>query len=391
MTRRYSGPVFLSIGFRPFFIGSGAWAVFSMLAWIAFLSGYITLPDHMGPAQWHSNELLFGVIGAAMIGFLLTAIPNWTGGLPLRGAPLLLSFGLWCAGRVAAMFGDYLGGPATALIDCAFFVALFALILREILHGKNWRNLPMAVAVGLFAVAHILFYLEALETVNLGGVGQRLGLGVIAFMLTLIGGRIVPSFTANWLRQHASNNARAQGVAAVMGPVDKAVLLITVPALLAWIIAPEHPVTGIALVIAGPANLLRLARWRGVYTYPEPLVFVLHVGYAWLAASFMLLGAAVLSDSVAQGDALHALTAGAAGTMILAVMSRAILGHTGNVLHADRVTAIAYCFVSVAALARLAVIALPEWGVELYSASGSAWILAFGLFVWRYGPISIRG
>jgi uncharacterized protein involved in response to NO len=391
MTRRYSGPVFLSIGFRPFFIGSGAWAVFSMLAWIASLSGYITLPGHMGPAQWHSNELLFGVIGAAMIGFLLTAIPNWTGGLPLRGAPLLLSFGLWCAGRAAAMFGDYLGGPAAALIDCAFFVALFALILREILHGKNWRNLPVAVAVGLFAVAHILFYLEALETVNLGGVGQRLGLGVIAFMLTLIGGRIVPSFTANWLRQHASNNARAQDVAAVMGPVDKAVLLITVPALLAWIFAPEHPVTGIMLVIAGPANLLRLARWRGVYTYPEPLVFVLHVGYAWLAASFMLLGAAVLSDRVAQGDALHALTAGAAGTMILAVMSRAILGHTGNVLHADRVTAIAYCFVSVAALARLAVIALPEWGVELYSASGSAWILAFGLFVWRYGPISIRG
>ncbi|MHA1165655.1 MAG: NnrS family protein, partial [Alphaproteobacteria bacterium] len=106
---------------------------------------------------------------------------------------------------------------------------------------------------------------------------------------------------------------------------------------------------------------------------------------------FMLLGVAALSDGIAQGDAIHALTAGAAGTMILAVMSRAILGHTGNVLHADRVTALAYCFVSVAALARLAVIALPDWGPQFYSLSGGAWILAFGLFVWRYGPISIRG
>ena len=222
MTRRYSGPVFLSIGFRPFFIGSGVWAVASMLVWIAFLGGYFTLPGHISPAEWHFNELLFGVIGASMIGFLLTAIPNWTGGLPLRGLPLLLTFALWLAGRVAAMFGEILGGGATALIDCAFFVVMFGLILREIVAGKNWRNLPVAVAIGLFAVAHIAFYLEALDMVELGGAGQRLGLGVIAFMLTLIGGRIVPSFTANWLKKHASDTGGAKGVAAVMGPVDKA-------------------------------------------------------------------------------------------------------------------------------------------------------------------------
>jgi uncharacterized protein involved in response to NO len=362
-----------------------------MLAWVAALSGYITLPGHIAPAQWHVNELLFGVIGAAMIGFLLTAIPNWTGGLPLRGAPLFLCFGLWSAGRAAAMFGDYLGGAAAALIDCAFFVVLFGLILREILHGKNWRNLPVAVAVGLFAIAHILFYLEALQMVDIGGAGQRLGLGVIAFMLTLIGGRIVPSFTASWLRQHAGDKACAQGVAAVMGPVDKAVLLITVPALFAWVFAPENPVIGMMLVIAGPANLLRLARWRGIYTFSEPLVFVLHVGYAWLAVSFTMLGASALSESLAQSDALHALTAGAAGTMILAVMSRAILGHTGNVLRAGRMTSLAFCFVSIAALARLGVIVLPDWGPQLYSLSGGAWILAFALFVLRYGPIAIRG
>lgn len=387
MTRRYSGPVILSIGFRPFFIASGAWAVISMLAWIAVLGGFVTLPSHIAPIEWHFNELMFGMIGAAMTGFLLTAIPNWTGRLPLRGVPLLLFFGLWCAGRVAAVFGDSLGGVTTAIVDCAFFVVLFALVSREILHGRNWRNVPIAGAVGLFGVAHILFYLEALEAADLGGAGQRLGLGVIACLLTLIGGRIVPSFTANWLKQHGG----AQGVAAVMGPVDKATLLITVPTVLAWVFLPEHPVTGTALVITGIANLLRLARWRGMSTFAEPLLFVLHVGYAWLAVSFILLGAAVLSDQGAQGDVLHALTVGAAGTMILAVMSRAILGHTGRDLHGDRVTVFAYCLVSIAALARLGVMVLPDWGTQLYSLSGGAWIFAFGLFVWRYGPIAFRG
>jgi len=391
MIRRYSGPVFLSIGFRPFFIGSGVWAILTMLAWIAHLSGILELPGHIGPAGWHYNELVFGVIGAAMIGFLLTAIPNWTGGLPLRGIPLLLVFALWCAGRVAAVFGGSLGSGAIALIDCAFFVVMFGLILREIAAGKNWRNLPVAVGVGLLGVAHILFYLEALGVMDLGGVGQRLGLGVIAFMLTLIGGRIVPSFTANWLKKNASDSGGAKGVAAVMGPVDKAVLLITIPSLLAWVFFPEHIVTGIGLVIAGPANLIRLARWRGRHTLREPLLFALHVGYGWLAISFALLGASVLSEIIARNDALHALTVGAAGTMILAVMSRAILGHTGSALHADRVTTLAFCFVSVAALARLSVLPLPELSAQLYALSGGAWILAFALFVWRYSPFAIRG
>lgn len=176
-----------------------------------------------------------------------------------------------------------------------------------------------------------------------------------------------------------------------MGPVDKAALFITVPSVLAWVFAPDHPVTGAALVIAGLANLLRLARWRGLRTFAEPLLFVLHVGYAWLAVSFMLLGVAVLSGLLAQSDALHALTVGAAGTMILAVMSRAILGHTGSDLNADRVTSLVFCLISAAALARLGVAFLPDWSAELYSASGSAWIFAFGLFVWRYGPIAARG
>lgn len=386
MTHRYSGPVILSIGFRPFFIASGTWAVLSMLAWIAFLSGHVTLPGYITPAQWHFNELVFGVIGAAMTGFLFTAIPNWTGRLPLRGMPLLALFGLWCAGRGAVLFGDSIGGIIVAAIDCAFFLVVAGLIFREILHGRNWRNMPVVGAVGIFAAAHIVFYLEVLEVLDLGGVGQRLGLGVIACLLALIGGRIVPSFTANWLRQHGGS----EGVAAVMEPVDKAALLITVPSLLLWVFVPENPITGFALVTAGIANLLRLVRWRGIRTFAQPLLFVLHVGYAWLAVSFIWLGAAALNDHIFQSDALHALTVGAAGTMIIAVMSRAILGHTGRKLHGDKITSIAFCLVSLAALIRLGVMIFPGQAMELYSLSGGAWIFAFGLFVWRYAPLSFR-
>jgi len=390
MTRRYSGLVILSIAFRPFFIASGLWAILSMLAWIAFLSGNATLPGHLAPAQWHFNELVFGVIGAAMTGFLFTAIPNWTGRLPLRGMPLLALFGLWCAGRGAAWLGDSIGGFMAAAIDCAFFLVVAGLILREILHGRNWRNLPVVGAVSLFAIAHIVFYLEALEAVDLDGVGLRLALSVIACLLALIGGRIVPSFTANWLKRHASIQGGAHGVAAVMGPVDKTALLVTIASLLAWVFFPEHPVTGTALVIAGAANFLRLARWRGIRTIVEPILFVLHVGYTWLAASLIWLGASVLSVSISQGDALHALTAGAAGTMIMAVMSRAILGHTGRDVHGDRITSIAFGLVTLAALMRLGVMISPDQAMLLYSLSGGAWILAFGLFVWRYGPLSFR-
>jgi uncharacterized protein involved in response to NO len=386
MERKYAGPVILSIGFRPFFVAAGVWAVVSVLAWIAGLAGHAGLPGHIAPGQWHYNELAFGVIGAAMTGFLFTAIPNWTGRLPIRGVPLLLLFGLWCLGRGASLAGESLGGGAIAVIDCAFFVAVFVLVLREILHGRNWRNSPVAGAVGLFALSHILFYIEALGVAGLGGAGQRLGLGVIAGLLALIGGRIVPSFTGNWLRRHGG----ADGVAAGLGPVDKAALLLSVAALLAWTIAPDSAAAGVALIAAGVLNGVRLARWRGLRTVSEPLLFVLHAGYAWLVAAFVLLGAAVLSDGLTQSDALHALTIGAAGTMVIAVMSRAILGHTGRPLRADRATTAAYCLVSLAALARLGA-AVPSDAVPvLYDVSGIAWIAAFALFVWRYAPYAFR-
>jgi len=384
MARKTEGPVLFSIGFRPFFIGCGAWAIIVMVAWVLALFGHLSLPDHLTPVEWHFNELLFGVIGAAMAGFILTAIPNWTGHLPLRGRALMLLFALWCAGRLASLFGASLGAGAVAIVDSAFFVGLFAVVFREIVHGKNWRNLPVAVAIGLFGAAHILFYLEALDMVSMNDAAQRLGLGVIGCLLTLIGGRIVPSFSRNWLKRRNQEGT----VGATLGPIDKLAMLVTVLSLLAWVVVPDHRAVGFALILAGLLNAARLTRWRGLRTLSEPLLFILHVGYGWLALALALLGVSILHNGITQADALHALSVGAAGTMIMAVMSRAILGHTGRDLHADLTMTLAFALMSVAALARLGVVVLPGFAMELYSLSGGGWTLAFCLFVWRFAPIA---
>lgn len=385
MVRPFDGPIAFAAGFRPFFIGCGAWAIIAMAAWIAAISGVSILPEHLAPTDWHYNELLFGVIGAAISGFILTAVPNWTGQLPLRGRPLMALFGLWCTGRLVSIFGTWLGIQSVAIIDSAFFVVLFLIVSREIIHGRNWRNLPVAVAIGFFGLAHILFYVEALDVLFLDGASQRLGLAVVGCLLTLIGGRIVPSFTRNWLKRRNQEG----GVSATPGLIDKLTMLATVLSLLAWVVYPSQPASGYPLILAGLLNALRLARWRGWQTLSEPLLLVLHVGYGWLVLSLVLLGGSILGEWMSQTNALHALSVGAAGTMILAVMSRAILGHTGRELHADWRTVLAFCSISIAALARLGVMAWPGLTMDLYGLSGGAWIVAFALFLWRYAPIAL--
>lgn len=386
MAPRYEGPVILSLGFRPFFIAGGAWAVIAVILWVALLTGAIGPTVPLSPVAWHFNELLFGVIGAALTGFLFTAIPNWTGRLPLRGRPLLALFVLWCVGRIAAISGGLFAPVTVAFADCSFFVVVFALVLREVLYGRNWRNVPVVIAVGLLACGHILFYLEALKILDLGGAAQRLSLGVIACLLALIGGRIVPSFTNNWLKRHGG----AEGVSATLALIDKIGMAATIAGVVAWVVSAEHAITGALLLLAGLANFARLAQWRGLNTVGEPLLFVLHVGFGWLAFSLILLGLAIFSDHLTQADAVHALTVGAAGTMILAVMSRAILGHTGREVVADVKLIAAFCLMSLAAISRLLVIFLPDHALALYELSGGAWVGAFLLFLWRLAPIAFR-
>lgn len=198
--RAWNGPALLTYGFRPFFFGAGLWAVIAMLLWLPMLGGHATLPTAFDPVSWHAHEFLFGYLGAVVAGFLLTAVPNWTGRLPIVGWPLGAIFALWILGRGAVAFSAGAPPVLVALADLLFPVALAAAIAREIVAGRNWHNLIVLAMLAALILGNAAFHWEAAHGAHAAqGVGLRLGLGAGIMMIGVIGGRIVPSFTRNWL------------------------------------------------------------------------------------------------------------------------------------------------------------------------------------------------
>ncbi len=380
--RHFDGFVFLSAGFRPFFFGAGIWAVISLGVWLLVLEGSIELPGLFDAAAWHAHEMLFGFAAAAMAGFLLTAVPNWTGRLPVRGAALAGLAALWLAGRIAVLFGAQIGAVLTGVIDVAFLAVFFAFIMREIVIGKNWRNLPIAGVILTFMIANLIMHLDAAQILETDGAGWRLGIVTIIMLMSLIGGRITPSFTRNWLAKSGSE-ARPAG----FGWPDKTALVATGLAALFWVAAPDLTLTGWLLFAAAILQLYRLSRWCGYLTFREPLVLVLHAGYAWIPLGLALLGFSILSDLLPFKDALHGLTIGAVGTMITAVMTRASLGHSGRPLTAGWGTRIIFLLVISAAITRIpAAVGTESYLLHIY-VSGLEWMAAFALFLVLYGPL----
>jgi uncharacterized protein involved in response to NO len=334
------------------------------------------------PLAWHAHEMLFGFVGAAVCGFLLTAIPNWTGRLPLQGLPLLGLVMLWLAGRIAVALSAEIGAGPAAVVDLSLWVVLLGVVLREILTGKNWRNLPMVGALTLFTIANALMHAEVLGWAATGAFGWRLGMGVIVVLIVLIGGRIVPSFTRNWLAKRGPGPLPAP-----FGLVDRLTMAGSLIAVLAWAAMPDAAVSGILLAIAAVLNALRLGRWQGRRTAAEPLVLVLHLGYVWIPIGLALLAASILTAAVPTLAAVHAFGAGAFATMMLAIMTRATLGHTGRTLHAGTATTVIYGLVTLAVLLRLGATFAPGMYTPLLHSSGGAWIAAFALYLAVYGPM----
>ena len=368
-------PPLLTAGFRPFFLAAGGWAVLAMAAWLPLFSGELDLPSGFDPLSWHIHEMLFGFVMAAVGGFLLTAIPNWTGRASVAGVPQAVLAGRWLLGRVVCAFSALIPGWLVVPADLAFAVSLEGVAARELSAAGNRRNYPLLVPVIVLAIANLLMHLRV-------EAGWRLGVAAVIVLISVIGGRIVPVFTSNWL------NARG------MAPVQRQIPWLThaargalVAAMLGWVFLPDWHPLGLLLLAAAGLNLVRLARWRGVATLAEPLLLVLHVGYLWLVAGVALLGASLLTDAVPPAAAVHALTAGAMGTMILAVMTRATLGHTGRVLRADKVTMVIYALASTSAVLRIAAAWASDGQTDLYEVAALAWVGAFGLFVVEYGPM----
>lgn len=379
----YEGPAVFSYGFRPFFLLAAAFAGGAIPLWLGAFYGGLVLPSAFTPRDWHVHEMLYGYVSAVLTGFLLTAIPNWTGRLPLQGNPLLVLTSVWLAGRIAVLFSMSIGWLSTALIDVSFLLLVLAAVIRELSAGRNWSNLKVAVLVALFASGNIAFHLES----HLNGAADwsiRLGLATVVLLIMVIGGRIIPSFTRGWL----SRERPAGRLPATFGRFDVVSIVASVPGLTLWVMAPDHRAAGFALCLGGCAQLHRLGRWAGERTIGESLVLILHLGYAFIPLGFLLTGASILGFGPAAAGA-HAW-GGAIAVMTVAVMTRASLGHTRRALAATAATKAIYVAVLTAAIARVAAAAGPFSADLLVPVAGLAWTAGFLGFVVAYAPVLCR-
>ena len=373
----YTGPALFSYGFRPFFLAAGVFAVLIVPLWMLIWSGNVTLNSPFPAMDWHIHEMLFGYTSAVIAGFLFTAIPNWTGRMPTRGWPLMVLAALWIAGRLAVA-GAFGSGPVLVMaVDCAFMAAIGAMVVAEIVAGRNWGNLKVVAPVLLYLAANVTFHLEVMQQGS-ADVGRRLGFAMVALLILLIGGRIIPSFTRNWLVKRGPDPGP---LPVPFGRFDAVSLGAMLAALLLWVALPVATLTGTGLILAAMVQMARLVRWQGWRVVTSPLLLMLHLAFGFIPLGLFAVGLAALGlMPVATG--LHLLGIGGFGGMTFAVMMRASLGHTGRGLEVGPVLATAFACVILAALVRAAA----PTGAGLWVAA-ALWVVGFAVFLWRFAPV----
>jgi uncharacterized protein involved in response to NO len=373
-------PAIFNYGFRPFFFFGALWAALAVPLWIAtFVFGDTGLPFETGMV-WHAHEMIFGYSSAIIAGFLLTAVPSWTGRPPITGVPLMGLVLLWFFGRLGLLIAPdpFWIGP---ILDSLFLVVFSIIIFREVIAGKNKRNAKIAIILSLLALANIGFHIS--QTIGWVSFDRmiKMGLGILLLLIVIVGGRVTPSFTNSWLKNRSDTGAIA------FNRFDMITMAVSAVSILAWVAFPFALFSGVLLVLASILNLIRLIRWKFWATLAEPLVFILHLGYCWAVAAFFLNGAATLNPEMFPPlSGIHAIGTGAVGVMTLAIMTRATLGHTGRQLRADAGTVFIYIFINMAAFSRVVTPFLAPDSQSLLTAVAAVfWILAFGLYCLIYG------
>ncbi|MCM5557850.1 NnrS family protein [Pleomorphomonas sp. JP5] len=370
---------FLSGAFRPFFMLAALWMAGSILLWVPLYMGHVELPTAFAPRDWHIHAMLFGGLPPIIAGFTLTAVSSWTGRPTLAGRPLAILALVWLVGRIAVSVSTLIGPTTAAVIDLAFPLALAAVLGREIVLAGNWRNLRVVGLILMLALADAGFHAEAAIN-GLAGVSIRAALSAVLMLILLMGGRITPAFTRNWLK--------ARGETRLPVPFDRfdaAAMGVAGFAFVAWTIVPDGSGTALALGLAGLMTAARLTRWRGLATRREPLLLVLHVAIASIAVGFVVEALAILWPAVIDpAAALHLWTAGSVGLTVLGVMTRVSRGHTGRPLAADKLEVAIYALVSAGALVRMAAPYAGNAYYHLVACAGALWATAFLAFAIGY-------
>jgi uncharacterized protein involved in response to NO len=377
----------LSYGFRPFFLLGAAWAVIALAAFVAALAGAVSVPaGGLALARWHAHELLFGFVVAAIAGFLLTAVPTWTSSQPVRGLPLAVLCVLWLAGRVVLWPWLGLQGSPFILVDAAFLPALAAAVGIAVVRARNYRNFQFMLFLLLLGAADCVFLATQLGWLApLPFDPLRFAANLVLLMIAVVGGRIVPLFTRNALLR-----ARIKVDMAPNPWLERALIAALAAVIVVDLARPESALAGGVAALAAVLLGAGLSRWHGHRTLSMPIVWILHAGYAWLAIALALKAAWLLGSVPWAANWLHALTAGAFGTMILGVTTRVALGHSGRELVVAKAIAAAYVLVITGAALRIAApIILPAQYVAVLAAAAVAWAGAFVIFLLVYSPILV--
>ncbi len=385
------GGVLFAYGFRPFFLMAGLFSALAMVVWLGLYAGAFAFVSSYPPQLWHAHEMLFGFTACVIAGFLLTAAPNWTGARPLAGRPLAGLAALWLAGRIAVWAVPAVPLWLAAVLDIAFLPALILALVPTLRKGSA-KNFVFPAILALLTVANLLFHLEALGIGDMGSLGLTVAVDGIALFIAIIGGRVTPTFTANALSAQALAHRREGEIEIVSKPwLNKAAIASVVLLIAADLVAPGSLVAGLVALAAAALNALRLAGWKTVRVVRWPMLWVLHLGYGWLVLGLAVKGLGDLTGALAPVAALHGITIGAIGTMTLAMMSRASLGHTGRPLEVGPAMAAAYLLPSLAALVRLLTpIVAPGAYAASITVSGLLWTLAFAIFAGLFSPILVR-
>jgi uncharacterized protein involved in response to NO len=374
---------FLSYAFRPFFLLNALFAIAIVILWVLVLQGHgpTTLPANT--MLWHGHEMIVGFTMATVAGFILTAVATWTGRPPVNGLPLALLVLAWIAGRFVMILAGLTPAWLVAALDMAFPLLLCFLAAREIIGAANRRNYPIVGITALLVILNLVYHLGAMQLLpGADRLAIYLLIHTVLLLITVIAGRVVPNFTANWLRARGATRLPASNVL-----VDRLTIFLTLAVGITASTAPTSLVTGMLSFAAAVLHAIRLSRWCGLATSDEPLLFVLHIAYSWLPIGYGLMGCAVFDWIITPSTALHALTMGAIGSMILAMTTRVSLGHTGRPLTASRLTVIAYMMLTLAVLVRVFgplissdYLATVEW-------SATGWVFTFAIIAWVYWPV----
>lgn len=376
-------PAILRLGFRPFFLGASAFSVIAMVMWALFWSGESQLSSFMysNPIWWHSHEMLFGFSGAVIIGFLLTAVQNWTGQTSVKGTKLLLVFSLWLIARIGLMKGSV--NNIWLLIDTLWIVVAIYYLAIPIIKVKQWRNLFFVPVLLLFAFTNIQFHFIALGKSHQSIADIALSVVLVVTVITLVvGGRVIPFFTSRGTNTE------------VIERIKTIEYLALIPAwllLLATLFINNSTINGFIAplsIIAATTNFVRLYRWRTISTLRIPLLWSLHLAYLSLIIGLFLLGCSFYTSAISESIAIHIITIGGLGGMILAMISRVSLGHTGRKLEVGRFMQVAFIALFLSLLARvLLTTVVPTMLLNGYVISASLWAVAFGIFTIVYFPV----